>query len=68
MIKIKPIALNAIFQRLSKSFPMLRMKLKQSGIDSKPEDFVKKTFLSAFYMTTLLVVLLFMLLAKLNIK
>ena len=67
MIKIKPIALNIMFQRLAKSFPTLKSKLKQAGIVSKPEDFVKKTFLSAFYMTTLLVVLLFMLLAKLNI-
>lgn len=67
MIKIKPIALNTVFQRLAKSFPTLKSKLKQAGIESKPEDFVKKTFLSAFYMTTLLVVLLFMLLAKLNI-
>ena len=56
-----------MFQRLAKSFPTLKSKLKQAGIVSKPEDFVKKTFLSAFYMTTLLVVLLFMLLAKLNI-
>ncbi len=67
MIKIKPIALNTMFQRLAKSFPTLKSKLKQAGIESKPEDFVKKTFLSAFYMTTLLVVLLFMLLAKLNV-
>lgn len=64
---MKPIALNTLFQRLAKLFPMLKLKLKQAGVDSKPEDFVKKTFLSAFYMTTLLVVFLFMLLAKLNV-
>lgn len=64
---MKNVALNTLFQRLAKLFPMLKQKLKQAGMDSKPEDFVKKTFLSAFYMATLLVVLLFMLLAKLNV-
>jgi len=33
----------------------------------KPEDFIKKTFFSAFYMTTGLIVLLFLVLAKLDI-
>jgi len=60
-------ALNTSFQRIAKSFPMLKIKLKQAGIDDKPEDFIKKTFLSAFYMTTGLVVLLFLVLAKLNL-
>src|SRR3989344_4366157 len=60
-------ALNTIFQRVAKAAPMLKMKLKQAGIDDKPEDFIKKTFLSAFYMTTGLVVLLFLVLAKLNL-
>ena len=67
MIKIKAGSLNTLFQRVSKAFPMLRMKLKQAGIDDKPEDFIKKTFLSAFYMTTGLVVFLFLVLAKLDI-
>ena len=60
-------ALNTILQRISKAFPMLRMKLKQAGMEDKAEDFIKKTFLSAFYMTTGLVVMLFLLLAKLNV-
>jgi len=60
-------ALNTILQRISKAFPMLRMKLKQAGMDDKAEDFIKKTFLSAFYMTTGLVVMLFLLLAKFNV-
>src|SRR3989338_5416451 len=46
---------------------MLRMKLKQAGIEEQAGDFYKKTFLSAFYMTTGLVVFLFLVLAKLDI-
>ena len=60
-------ALNTIFQRISKAFPMLRIKLKQAGMEDKAEDFIKKTFLSAFYMTTGLVIMLFLLLAKFNV-
>ena len=36
-------------------------------MDDAPEDFIKKTFISAFYMTTGLVVILFLVLAKLEI-
>ncbi len=52
---------------MTKSFPMLKLKLKQAGMDDKPEDFTRKTFVSAFYMTTGLVVTLFLVLAKLNV-
>ncbi|MBI2656762.1 type II secretion system F family protein [Candidatus Woesearchaeota archaeon] len=64
MVKIKP---SSVFQRVSKAFPTLKAKLKQAGMDDRPEDFIKKTFVSAFYMTTGLVVLLFLVLAKLNL-
>ncbi len=67
MSKIRITALNTIFQRISKSFPDFKLKLKQAGIDQKPEDFIKRTLMSAFYMTTGLVFLLFLLLAKLNL-
>lgn len=67
MIKIKAGNLNTIFQRIAKAFPALKVKLKQAGMDDKPEDFIKKTFVSAFYMTTGLIVLLFLVLAKLNV-
>ena len=59
--------LNTLFQRIAKAFPGLKVRLKQAGMDDKPEDFIKKTFLSAFYMTTGLVVFLFLVLAKLNV-
>jgi len=67
LTKMKAGALNTIFQRVAKAAPMLKMKLKQAGIDDKPEDFIKKTFVSAFYMTTGLVVALFLVLAKFNV-
>lgn len=56
-----------LFQRISKAFPSLKIKLKQAGMNDKPEDFIRKTFTSAFYMTTGLVVLLFLVLAKLDL-
>ena len=59
--------LNTLFQRISKTFPNLKVKLKQAGIDDKPEDFIRKTFISAFYMATGVVVFLFLILAKLNV-
>ncbi len=61
------IAIHTLLQRLSKNFPMLKMKLKQAGMDEKPEEFIKKTIISAFYMTTGLVVVIFLLLAKFEI-
>ncbi|MBI3034852.1 type II secretion system F family protein [Candidatus Woesearchaeota archaeon] len=59
--------LSTIFQRIAKASPGLKLKLKQAGMDDKPEDFIKKTFISAFYMTTGLCVFLFLVLAKLNV-
>lgn len=59
--------LNTVFQRVAKASPGLKLKLKQAGMDDKPEEFIKKTFRSAFYMTTGLVVMLFLVLAKLNV-
>jgi len=67
VIKIKAGALYTLFQRVSKEFPTLRLKLKQAGMEDKPEDFIKKTFISAFYMTTGLVIVVFLMLAKFNV-
>jgi len=65
--KIKSDLFNALVQRTSKIFPSLKLRLKEAGMDDKSEDFVKKTFASAFYMTTGLILLLFLVLAKLNV-
>lgn len=67
MGKIKSDLFNALVQRTSKIFPSLKLRLKEAGMDDKSEDFVKKTFASAFYMTTGLILLLFLVLAKLNV-
>ena len=67
MIKIKPSFVNTIFLRISHTFPGLRSKLKLAGMDEKPEEFVKKTFASAFYFTTGIFLLIFMVLAKLKL-
>ena len=55
---------NVLFLRLSKSFPGLKLKLKQAGMDDRPEYFVNKTFISAFYMTAGLYSVTFLVLAK----
>jgi len=55
------------FQRIAKQFPGLKLKLKQAGMDEKPENFIKKTFLSAFYMTTGIVIFFLFILAKFNV-
>lgn len=67
VIKIKAGFLNTLFQRISKTVPGLRLKLRQAGMEDKPEEFTKKTFISAFYMTTGLVVTLFLVLAKFDV-
>jgi len=58
---------NIIFRKIAEGLPGLDMKLKQAGMFEKPEDFVKKTFLSAFYMTTGVAFVVGTLLAKLNV-
>jgi flagellar protein FlaJ len=58
---------NVIFERIARSLPHLKNKLKKAGREDKPEEFVKKTFLTAFYMTTGTIVFLFLILAKYNV-
>ena len=61
-----PIA-NVIFNRISRSLPNLKAKLKKAGMGEEPEDFIKKTILTAFYMTTGIIVFLFLILARYNV-
>lgn len=70
MVKIKAGSfgsLNTLFQRIAKSHPALKFKLKQAGMEDRPEDFIKKTFISAFYLTTGLVAFTFFVLAELEL-
>ena len=57
----------ALFQKIATAFPGLKHKLRQAGMPYKPEEFIKKTFLSAFYATTGLIVSVFLILAKFNV-
>ncbi|HLC50076.1 MAG TPA: type II secretion system F family protein [Candidatus Nanoarchaeia archaeon] len=56
-----------LFQRMSKFFPALKLKLKQAGMDDRPEEFIKKTFVSAVYMTIGLLTAIFLLIAKIGL-
>ena len=40
VIKIVKGAPGVFYQRLAKAFPMLKAKLKQAGMDDRPEDFI----------------------------
>jgi len=55
---------SVFFQRIAKAIPSLKLKLKQAGIDQKPDDFVKKSFLSAFYMSFGIILSVFLAVAK----
>jgi len=56
-----------IFQIIARSLPNLKQGLKKAGMNYKPEEFIKRTFLSAFYMTTGIAVFLVLILAKLDV-
>lgn len=55
-----------LFKRIARVFPGLGLKLKQAGMPDKPEEFVKKTVFTSFYMTTGIIFMLAMLLLKLK--
>lgn len=52
--------INLFFEKLAKIFPEMKEKLKQAGIDLRTEDFVKRTFISSFYVTTGIIVSFFL--------
>lgn len=58
---------NAIFRIIANNIPGLGLNLRQAGLMEKPEDFVKKIFFSAFYMTTGIMLLIFVILLKINV-
>ncbi len=57
----------AFFQIIARNLPNLKHNLKKAGMTYRPEEFVKRTFLSAFYMTTGLAVSLALVLAKFDV-
>ena len=52
------------FETLARHFPDLKLKLQQAGIDQKPEQFIKRTVLGAFYLAFGITAFLFLILAK----
>ena len=56
-----------VFEIIARRFPLLKMKLRQAGMKEKPEEFVKKTIVSSFYMSTGILVFLFLVLAKIGV-
>jgi len=58
---------SAFFKSIAGKLPGLSMKLQQAGMPDTEEEFVKKTFMSAFYMTTGIVIALAVLLSKANV-
>jgi pilus assembly protein TadC len=58
---------SVLFQKIAGTFPELKHKLKQAGMQYKADEFVKRTFISAFYATTGIVVSIFLILAKYNV-
>jgi Flp pilus assembly protein TadB len=57
----------APFKRIARFFPGLGDRLIQAGLREKPEEFVKRSFLFAFYITTFVAVFCIIILSKLQV-
>ncbi len=55
------------FKKIAEQLPAIAAKLHQAGIQQTPKDFVKKTFVSSFYLTTGIYVLFLAVLLKLQV-
>lgn len=53
-------AIDGIIQRIAREVPQLVLKLKQADMSETPEEFIKKTFLSSFYMSSGLILFLWL--------
>ncbi len=60
--------MRALFRKIAEGIPWLPLKLKQAGMKDTPEEFVKKTFLSAFYVTTAVGFFVWMMLSRLRVS
>ncbi|MBA3064316.1 hypothetical protein FP803_02660, partial [Candidatus Woesearchaeota archaeon] len=58
---------NVLIKRIARTLPGLNTKLKQAGMFDTPEEFVKKTLLSTFYLTTGITALVVTVLTKLEV-
>jgi archaeal flagellar protein FlaJ len=55
---------SVFFQRIAKASPSIKLKLKQAGIEQKPEEFIKRSVIGALYMSFGLLAALFLGAAK----
>ena len=60
------ITLNPLFQRISKSFPALKIKLRQARMAEKPDEFIKKSVISGFYMSFGIIFALFLIVSRIE--
>lgn len=56
-----------LFKRMARFFPGLSMKLVQAGIFEKPEVFIRKSFMLAFYLSTPILFILTLVFIRLQI-
>ncbi|MFC1723842.1 type II secretion system F family protein, partial [Nanoarchaeota archaeon] len=57
-----------IYKRIASKLPELDLKLQQAGMKDSPQQFVKKTLISAFYLNTGIAIVMAMFFSKLNIS
>src|SRR3989344_4227179 len=60
------LSLNQFFQRISKSFPGLKIKLRQARMPDKPDEFIKKSIISGFYMSFGIIFALFLIVSRIE--
>jgi len=58
---------SVLIRRIVRTLPGINIKLKQAGMFDTPEEFIKKTILSAFYLTTGITALVVTVLTQLEI-
>jgi len=58
---------SVLIRRIVRTLPGINIKLKQAGMFDTPEEFIKKTILSAFYLTTGITALFVTVLTQLEI-
>jgi len=58
---------STLFHSIARIFPKLKHNLKKAGMHLKPEEFINKTFMSAFFMATGIIVFIGLILAKFNV-
>jgi len=56
-----------IIKKIARNIPGLEVKLKQAGMTETPEEFIKKTLFTAFYLTTGIMIIMWAFLVQLHV-